>query len=206
MAGFEYRPPSGHTSALDAFGWQVVAEQWQRAARHAQPERYQHVYDRYPETLRDNRAGAGNLILVGPQGNGKTTMALAAVRPSLEAPAERRHVVRVWRFADLVMQIGEFETEAEIEAKQAGVLVLDDLAVNLEDMVPAKSEAVLRIVDTRAARLDLPIVATADTDRVPLMKMLGYRGKAIVSRLWEGAHVRVVTGEDLRGAADHRTV
>jgi len=200
---FKYRPPAARASALDAFGWANIVDRWSRQAVHAVPDRYRHVLKNYPETLAGSPHTAGNLVLMGPQGTGKTTVALAALRPCLEAPPAARLVVRAWSFAELVLQIGSQETEAETEAKHAAVLFLDDLGIQLSD---AQSEAVFRILDHRMSRTDRPMIITSDTDWTALMGMLGYRGTSIVSRLRDDAQSVVMSGQDLRAERDHRIV
>jgi DNA replication protein DnaC len=133
---------------------------------------------------------AGNLVLVGPTGVGKTTACWGALRHAVASGFADRW--RFWHCADLAAALrpGDVTEDVIVEAREAGLLILDDLAVT--GMTPWQETQLIRIVHTRWER-QRPILASSNVRQ--LGKALGER---IASRLSDGATVVTVHGEDHR--------
>lgn len=132
---------------------------------------------------------AGNLLLGGPTGSGKTWAAWEVLERAVAAGYEGRVLVassKKWRdtIAPPVDRTGLDEMAA------AGVLVLDDLGAGRIN--EWEKECLLGVIDERWAA-GRPIVTTSNA--ASLRETLGER---IASRLADGATVVILDGADRR--------
>lgn len=154
-----------------------------------------------------DREPAGNLIILGPTGTGKTTQAWQAVRYVLLEFVDRYEFSQpggsmptpsiVWhRAGDLAAKLrpsdgpdGGVEDTIRV-SRNAQILVVDDLGST--PFTPWQLGQLERIIDHRWQH-ELPILATSN--RPDLADMLGQR---LASRLWQDATVITMTGTDHR--------
>jgi DNA replication protein DnaC len=161
--------------------------------RQQRPQRLREPGDLHPAvaTWGDRLAAgaAGNLLLGGPTGSGKTWAAWEVLERAVAAGYEGRVLVassKKWRdtIAPPVDRPGLDEMTA------AGVLVLDDLGAGRIN--EWEKECLLGVIDERWAA-GRPIITTSNA--ASLRETLGER---IASRLADGATVVILDGDDRR--------
>lgn len=161
--------------------------------RKQRPMRLREPGDLHPEVAawgdRLVAGTAGNLLLAGPTGTGKTWAAWEVLERAAAAGYEGSVVFassKKWR--DTIAP--PVDRPALDEMAAAGVLVLDDLGAGRINVW--EQECLLGVIDERwaAAR---PIVTTSNV--ASLRETLGER---IASRLGDGADVVILDGEDRR--------
>lgn len=138
------------------------------------------------------RRDAGNLMLLGPVGVGKSWAAAAAARSRFVDSGDDV----VWTSAIELLDRLRPGADDPVDVGRVctvDVLVIDDLGA--ERPTEWTAERLLRIVDARWAEM-LPTVVTANRGRAGLVDALGER---TVSRLYDEATVVVITGDDRRG-------
>lgn len=134
---------------------------------------------------------ASNLILSGPTGSGKTSMAYAIGREIYLLG----HKVKMWNTAELFEAMRQAE-RAEIildSVKEADVLLLDD--VGSERKTEWVEERLFLVVDHRW-QWKLPTIVTTNLSSEELVDQVSER---ITSRLLDGSTNINVTGKDYRG-------
>lgn len=161
--------------------------------RQQRPPRLREPGDLHPEVAawgdRLVAGTAGNLLLGGPTGSGKTWAAWEALERAVAAGYEG-HIVfassKKWR--DTIAP--PVNRPALDEMAAAGVLVLDDLGAGRIN--EWEKECLLGVIDERWAA-NRPVVTTSNAEslRVTL-------GERIASRLADGATVVILDGEDRR--------
>lgn len=169
------------------------------------PRRYHGAYE-MPESahrwVQDAAAKseAGNLVLMGPVGTGKTYSAVAA--GCLLATTWRRRSNWLFDFtlvSDLMAQLKNFDggpekrEEAHLKATKANVLVLDDLGRGKSTEFDA--EGLGRILDHRLGEM-LPTIIT--TNVFPKANIIDRFGDHLASRLLGGATLVLIGGPDRR--------
>lgn len=147
--------------------------------------------------IRNDYPKGQNLILMGPTGVGKTSLAYSIMRELYVSSGKK---MKVWQTADLMDRLrpGEDARSVMDQVKRAAVLFLDDLGA--EKDTEWTEERLFLIVDHRW-QYNLPtIVATnlAPDDVPGGVKLTDRLSDRIHSRLFDGAVPRILTGKDYR--------
>lgn len=159
--------------------------------------------DKWARRLADDPPTAGNLVILGPTGVGKTHAAYGAVRTASVRRCSDGFLC-TWRATShsrLIADLRPGHEGCEIEARecaQAELLLIDDLGAARQ--TPWSDEQLLMIVDERWAH-GRPTIATSNLDPDALLAAVGSR---IVSRLTGGATVVILDGHDQRMSENHQ--
>jgi DNA replication protein DnaC len=140
--------------------------------------------------IADGFPNSENLILSGPTGSGKTSMAYAVGREIYLLG----HKVKVWQTAELFDEMRSIDQSKEVleSVKTADLLILDDLGS--ERKTEWVEERLFLIIDYRW-QWKLPIIITTNFTADKLPEKISER---VVSRLMDDASFIVVDGKDYR--------
>ena len=135
-----------------------------------------------------------NLILSGPTGSGKTSMAYAIGKEIYLLG----HKVKVWQSAELFDEMRSTDQSKTVldSVKNADLLIMDDLGS--ERKTEWVEERLFLIIDYRW-QWKLPIIVTTNFNAEQLPERVSDR---IVSRLMDDSTFIVVDGKDYRTSAD----
>ena len=131
-----------------------------------------------------------NLILMGPTGSGKTSIAYAIAREMFINGSK----VKIWQSADLLDKIRPSDSSRTVleSAKNCELLVLDDLGV--EKDTEWTEERMFLILDHRW-QWNLPTIIATNLSEDGMAERLSDR---IYSRIHDGAKILVIQGKDYR--------
>lgn len=147
-----------------------------------------------------------NLLLIGPCGVGKTTLAICATKRALEHD-DGETTARFVNFRDLAAQARAAMTRGErvdpiqdLIDSHPDYLIIDDLGC--ERATAWSREGLARLVEARYSSPYASTIVTSNYSPAALAKRLGgdelLEGQRIVSRLRENALVVKLTGRDRR--------
>lgn len=153
------------------------------------------VVKQYSENLRDNIHNGIGLILCGPVGVMKTSLAVAVLQEALRQDLGGLFVTMASMLDNIFSFKGEDRLEYEYKLRNAGILVLDDLgAEHHEGWVKTKIDA---IVSERYNRMK-PIIVT--TNLLP-DELKNTYAERVIDRLRSTAKMIAFRGASLRETA-----
>lgn len=137
---------------------------------------------------------SGNLILSGPTGSGKTSMAYAIGKEIYLLG----HKVKIWQSAELFDEMRGTDQSKDVldSVKNSDLLILDDLGS--ERKTDWVEERLFLIIDYRW-QWKLPVIVTTNLTSDQLPDKVSER---IISRLMDSSTFLVVDGKDYRTDAD----
>jgi DNA replication protein DnaC len=139
-------------------------------------------------------SNSANLILSGPTGSGKTSMAYAIGKEIYLLG----HKVKIWQSAELFDEMRGTDQSRDVldSVKNADLLILDDLGS--ERKTDWVEERLFLIIDHRW-QWKLPVIVTTNLTAEQLPDKVSER---IISRLMDSSTFLVVDGKDYRTDAD----
>lgn len=161
------------------------------------PKRYEKaVHERADEVAARVEQG-GSWYIFGPQGTGKTTLAMAAAR-KLIWRGRKVMAISSYDMMDAMRSIGREDKTLIERAKTRAVLVIDDLGKEASN-TPHACERLFAIIDTRDKAM-LPTIVTSNYMLSELAQKIteGDAGKSIASRLYASCEQLPMTGRDRR--------
>lgn len=131
-----------------------------------------------------------NMILMGPTGSGKTSIAYAVAREMFLSG----YKTKIWQTAELLEKIRPSDTQKVVfeSAKTCQLLVLDDLGVEKDS--EWTEERIFLILDYRW-QWNLPTIISTNLSEEQFSVRISDR---IYSRIHDGAKVLVIQGKDYR--------
>lgn len=178
------------------------AEARQRAARKAVeasgiPLRYREAAHPWAQKMADDASNGQGFYITGPNGTGKTTLAMAAGLLLIEA-GRKVFAVSTYDLMDAMRSRKAEEREVFDRATSCQVLILDDLGKEASNTAYA-CERLFAIVDKRDKAM-LPTIITSNYRLSEIAKNIteGAVGVAIASRLAASCKQVALEGEDRR--------
>lgn len=161
------------------------------------PKRYERAnHERADEVAKRVEQG-GSWYIFGPQGTGKTTLAMAAAR-KLIWRGRRVFVISSYDLMDAMRSVNKEDRDLIKRAKSRAVLVIDDLGKEASN-TPHACERLFAIIDTRDKAM-LPTIVTSNYKLSELAQKIteGDAGKSIASRLYASCAQLELAGKDWR--------
>lgn len=161
------------------------------------PPRYREAEHPWAAKMADDAAGGQGFYITGPNGTGKTTLAMAAGLRLLGA-GRKVFAVSTYDLMDAMRSRKAEEREVFDRAASCAVLILDDLGKEASNTAYA-CERLFAIIDKRDKAM-LPTIITSNYRLSEIAKNIteGAVGVAIASRLAASCKQVALEGEDWR--------
>ena len=159
--------------------------------------RYREAMHPWAQKMADEAAEGQGFYITGPNGTGKTTLAMAAGLRLIEA-GRKVFAVSTYDLMDAMRSRKAEEREVFDRAASCGVLILDDLGKEASNTAYA-CERLFAIIDKRDKAM-LPTIITSNYRLSEIAKNIteGAVGVAIASRLAASCKQVALEGEDWR--------
>lgn len=159
--------------------------------------RYREAEHPWAQKMADEAAEGQGFYITGPNGTGKTTLAMAAGLRLIEA-GRKVFAVSTYDLMDAMRSRKAEEREVFDRAASCGVLILDDLGKEASNTAYA-CERLFAIIDKRDKAM-LPTIITSNYRLSEIAKNIteGAVGVAIASRLAASCKQVALEGEDWR--------
>ena len=160
------------------------------------PKRYRNAHHPYADKMAKMVKCGQGFYIEGPNGTGKTTLAMAAGIPLIEQNIDV-YAISTYDLMDAMRSRKDEDRNVYDRAVSCDVLILDDLGKEASNTQYA-CERLFAIIDTRDKEM-LPSIVTSNYSRGQLAEQIteGDIGVAIASRLSPSVRV-LLDGEDWR--------
>ena len=165
------------------------------------PKRYERATHEDADKVAERVKQGCGWYIFGPQGTGKTTLAMAAARKliwQLPRSSRKVFVVSSYDLMEAMRSIGKEDKDLINRAKSCAVLVIDDLGKEASN-TPHACERLFSIIDTRDKDMR-PTIMTSNYKLSELAQKIteGDAGKSIASRLYASCEQFPLEGKDRR--------